>query len=117
MKKLISILLMLMVLISGIAMAESTDAPATEAPTAAATEAPAEEDTAAPAEDETAAPEDDIAETDSEVQETKNKSTIDWSQVSRMNKGLIVTAGGLGGVFLVLILFFLMIKVMGKLLK
>ena len=32
-------------------------------------------------------------------------------------KGLIVTAGGLGGVFLVLILFFLMIKVMHKLLK
>ena len=34
-----------------------------------------------------------------------------------LRKGLIVTAGGLGGVFLVLILFFLMIKVMGKLLK
>ena len=34
-----------------------------------------------------------------------------------LSKGLIVTAGGLGGVFLVLILFFLMIKVMHKLLK
>ena len=34
-----------------------------------------------------------------------------------LTKGLIVTAGGLGGVFLVLILFFLMIKVMGKMLK
>ena len=34
-----------------------------------------------------------------------------------LTKGLIVTAGGLGGVFLVLILFFLMIKVMHKLLK
>ena len=34
-----------------------------------------------------------------------------------LTKGLIVTAGGLGGVFLVLILFFLMMKVMGKLLK
>ena len=34
-----------------------------------------------------------------------------------MGKGLIVTAGGLGGTFLVLILFFLMIKVMQKLLK
>ena len=34
-----------------------------------------------------------------------------------LTKGLIVTAGGLGGVFLVLILFFLMIRVMGKLLK
>ena len=32
-------------------------------------------------------------------------------------KGLIVTAGGLGGVFLVLVLFFLVIKAMGKLLK
>lgn len=37
--------------------------------------------------------------------------------MSLLTKGLIVTAGGLGGVFLVLILFFLMIKVMGKLLK
>lgn len=34
-----------------------------------------------------------------------------------MTKGLIVTAGGLGGVFLVLILFFLMIKMMHKFLK
>ena len=38
-------------------------------------------------------------------------------EVSLLSKGLIVTAGGLGGVFLVLILFFLMIKVMHKLLK
>ena len=37
--------------------------------------------------------------------------------MSLLTKGLIVTAGGLGGVFLVLILFFLMIKVMHKLLK
>ena len=37
--------------------------------------------------------------------------------MSLLTKGLIVTAGGLGGVFLVLILFFLMIKLMGKLLK
>ncbi len=34
-----------------------------------------------------------------------------------LTKGLIVTAGGLGGVFLVLILFFLMIKIMHKFLK
>ena len=34
-----------------------------------------------------------------------------------LTKGLIVTAGGLGGVFLVLILFFLMIKLMHKFLK
>ena len=39
------------------------------------------------------------------------------SDMSLMTKGLIVTAGGLGGVFLVLVLFFLMIKIMGKLLK
>ena len=38
-------------------------------------------------------------------------------KASLLQKGLIVTAGGLGGVFLVLILFFLMIKVMHKLLK
>ncbi len=38
-------------------------------------------------------------------------------EISLLGKGLIVTAGGLGGVFLVLILFFLMIKVMHKLLK
>ena len=37
--------------------------------------------------------------------------------MSLLTKGVIVTAGGLGGVFLVLILFFLMIKVMHKLLK
>ena len=38
-------------------------------------------------------------------------------EASLLQNGLIVTAGGLGGVFLVLILFFLMIKVMHKLLK
>ena len=38
-------------------------------------------------------------------------------EASLLQKGLIVTAGGLGGVFLVLILFLLMIKVMHKLLK
>ena len=38
-------------------------------------------------------------------------------EASLLKKGLIVTAGGLGGVFLVLILFFLMIKIMHKLLK
>ena len=38
-------------------------------------------------------------------------------EATLFQKGLIVTAGGLGGVFLVLILFFLMIKLMGKMLK
>ena len=45
------------------------------------------------------------------------ETTTDLASMSLLTKGLIVTAGGLGGVFLVLILFFLMIKVMGKLLK
>ncbi len=39
------------------------------------------------------------------------------SKMTLLAKGLIVTAGGLGGVFLVLILFFLMIKIMHKFLK
>ena len=39
------------------------------------------------------------------------------SSMPLLTKGLVVTAGGLCGVFLVLILFFLMIKVMHKLLK
>ena len=103
MKKLISILLMLMVLISCIALAEETDV---------TPEAPVTQSTDVPAEDESTAPE-----TAPEAEDTEEASKIDWSNVSRMNKGLIVTAGGLGGVFLVLILFFLMIKVMGKLLK
>lgn len=42
---------------------------------------------------------------------------IDWSTVALSAKGLIVTAGGLAGTFLVLILFFLTIKLMQKVLK
>ena len=91
MKKLISILLMLMMLVCGVAMAEETDPATTEAPAVVATE-----DT-----------------TDVEATEEK----IDWTQVSMLNKGLIVTAGGLAGTFLVLILFFLTIKLMQKVLK
>ena len=45
------------------------------------------------------------------------EATTDLATMPLLTKGLIVTAGGLGGVFLVLILFFLMIKVMHKLLK
>lgn len=45
---------------------------------------------------------------------TESASLADMSLLS---KGLIVTVGGLGGTFLVLILFFLMIRIMGKLLK
>ncbi len=44
-------------------------------------------------------------------------SATDWTQVPLMAKGLIVTAGGLAGTFLVLILFFLTIKLMQKVLK
>ncbi len=39
------------------------------------------------------------------------------SKMTLLAKGLIVTAGGLGGVFLVLILFFLMIRIMHRFLK
>ncbi len=39
------------------------------------------------------------------------------SDIPLLTRGLIVTAGGLGGVFLVLILFFLLIKAMHKMLK
>ncbi|MDD6050114.1 MAG: hypothetical protein PUC00_02400 [Clostridiales bacterium] len=45
------------------------------------------------------------------------EAASELSAMPLLTKGLIVTAGGLGGVFLVLILFFLMIKVMGRLLK
>ena len=38
-------------------------------------------------------------------------------QPSLLGKGLIVTAGGLCGVFLVLILFFFTIKIMQKIIK
>ena len=37
-----------------------------------------------------------------------------FSTMSLMTKGLVATAFGLGGVFLVLLLFFLTIKVMQK---
>ncbi len=49
--------------------------------------------------------------------EEAGEATTDLATMPLLTKGLIVTAGGLGGVFLVLILFFLMIKVMHKLLK
>ena len=39
------------------------------------------------------------------------------SQLSLLGKGLLVTAGGLCGVFLVLILFFFTIKLMQKVIK
>ncbi|MBQ8202328.1 MAG: hypothetical protein IJZ74_11250 [Clostridia bacterium] len=43
--------------------------------------------------------------------------TSSLAGASLLTKGLIVTAGGLLGVFLVLILFFLTIKLMQKVLK
>lgn len=48
---------------------------------------------------------------------TEAATAMDWSTVPLMTKGLIVTAGGLAGTFLVLILFFLTIKLMQKVLK
>ena len=45
------------------------------------------------------------------------EATTDLATMPLLTKGLIVTAGGLGGVILVLILFILMIKVMHMLLK
>ena len=45
------------------------------------------------------------------------EEAVSLQDMPLLQKGLIVTTGGLGGVFLVLILFFLMIKVMHKLLK
>lgn len=91
MKKLISLLMvLLMVLTSVVALAEAT------------------EDAAAP-----------IPEIGTEVTDTEGAESgaSDLAAQPLMTKGLIVTAGGLAGVFLVLILFFLMIKLMGKMLK
>lgn len=101
MKKLISLLMVLLMVFTGvIALAETTeDAPA-QTPEVGAevtdNEAPAEDGAANTAEENG----------DSEL-----------SAQPLMTKGLIVTAGGLCGVFLVLILFFLMIKIMGKFMK
>lgn len=39
------------------------------------------------------------------------------TEMTLLGKGLLVTAGGLGGTFLVLILFYLVIKLMQKILK
>lgn len=44
-------------------------------------------------------------------------SIVVAGETSLLSKGLIVTAGGLCGVFLVLILFFVTIKLMQKLIK
>ena len=49
--------------------------------------------------------------------EEATATVSELSSMPLLAKGLVVTAGGLCGVFLVLILFFLMIKVMHKLLK
>ncbi|MBQ8555448.1 MAG: hypothetical protein IJ438_06175 [Clostridia bacterium] len=45
------------------------------------------------------------------------EEAISYASMPLMTKGLIVTAGGLAGVFLVLILFFIVIKLMQKVLK
>lgn len=43
--------------------------------------------------------------------------TVVEAEMSLLSKGLIVTAAGLAGVFLVLLLFFITIKAMQKLIK
>ena len=90
MKKLISLLMILLLALTGVfALAEEpTDAPETPVETVETVETTETADGAEP---------------------TKEPSLI--------AKGLTVTGFGLAGVFLVLILFFLTIKVMGKLLK
>lgn len=101
MKKLISLLMvLLMVLTSVVALAEATEDATAQTPEIG-TEGT---DNEAPAEDGTAT-------------EAEENGESDLATQPLMTKGLIVTAGGLCGVFLVLILFFLMIKIMGKMLK
>lgn len=104
MKKLISILLMLMVLIANVAMAEGveTDAGAN----AADVQAEATQQTA-----------DEGRATEEAASDPTEQSKIDWANQPLSVQGLIVTAGGLAGTFLVLILFFLTIKLMQKVLK
>ena len=116
MKKLISILLMLMMLLGCVALAESADdenlLPESDeaAENMQEQEPTAEELAQQDAEDKT----EDGSEA---AKESEAASTSIWKDKRLSTKGLIVTAGGLAGTFLVLILFFLAIKLMGKLLK
>ena len=95
MKKLISLLMALLLVLTGVlALAEATgDEGETPAVTASSEE---------------------NAET---AQDDANEVTEAPAERSLIGDGLLVTIIGLAGVFLVLILFFLMIKLMGKMLK
>lgn len=106
MKKLISILLMLMMLLGCVALAENADDENLVPNTNETVENTLEQ---APSTEESV-PQD--AEDDSDA-----ASANSWKDKSLSTKGLIVTAGGLAGTFLVLILFFLAIKLMGKVLN
>jgi len=120
MKKLISILLMLMMLLGCVALAESADDENLLPESDETVETVQEQEPAAeePAEESAQQDAEDKAEDDSEAaKESEAASTSSWKDKRLSTKGLIVTAGGLAGTFLVLILFFLAIKLMGKMLK
>ena len=51
------------------------------------------------------------------AEEAVQAAEVAAQDMSLMTKGLIVTAAGLAGVFLVLLLFFITIKLMQKLMK
>lgn len=114
MKKLISILLMLLMLLGCVALAENDENLVSGSDETVETvqeqEPAAEEPVEEPAQQD--------AEDDSEAaKESEAASTSSWKDKRLSTKGLIVTAGGLAGTFLVLILFFLAIKLMGKMLN
>ena len=116
MKKLISILLMLMMLLGCVALAENAD-DANLVPDADETVENVQEqelsDEKLTQQDAESEPEDDSE----AAKDGEAASTNTWKSKRLSTKGLIVTAGGLAGTFLVLILFFLAIKLMGKVLK
>ena len=115
MKKLISILLMLM-LLGCVALAETAGDENLVSGSDKTVETVQEQEPAA--EDPAQQDAEDKAEDDSEAaKESEAASTSSWKDKRLSTKGLIVTAGGLAGTFLVLILFFLAIKLMGKMLK
>ena len=113
MKKLISILLMLM-LLGCVALAETAGDENLVSGSDETVENVQEQEPAAeePAEEPAQQDDEDNTQDDGEA-----ASTSSWKDKRLSTKGLIVTAGGLAGTFLVLILFFLAIKLMGKMLK
>ena len=96
MKKLISLLMILLLALTGMAALAEEPANTPEVPTVTESDATTEL----------------VATT-----EPGNTTAPEAREPSLIAKGLTVTGFGLAGVFLVLILFFLMIKIMGKMLK